>query len=70
MPERVWIPKSGTDLDQQRTGNGGYRYVLLNDRLLYPHQCSYAGSPRERFDSTDRSTRAPAGPISTLNRYG
>lgn len=51
VPERVWdtalmAPVVGApDLP-----NGGYRYVLLDDRLAYPVGALYAGSERERFD--------------------
>ena len=52
VPERVWdTEKLASTLTSSELANGGYRYVLLDDRLLYPTNGSYAGSPRERFDS-------------------
>ena len=52
VPERVWdTEKLASTLTSSELANGGYRYVLLDDRLLYPTNGSYAGSPRARFDS-------------------
>jgi hypothetical protein len=52
VPERVWdTEKLASTLTSSDLANGGYRYVLLDDRLLYPTNGSYAGSPRARFDS-------------------
>jgi aminoglycoside phosphotransferase (APT) family kinase protein len=51
VPERVWdTDKLASVLRSSSLLNGGYRYVLLDDRLLYPWGGQYAGSPRERFD--------------------
>ncbi len=51
VPERVWDTDSlAPILNSPQLLNGGYRYVLLDDRLLYPFDGQYAGSPRERFD--------------------
>jgi len=51
VPERVWdTDKLAPALRSSSLLNGGYRYVLLDDRLLYPCGGQYAGSPRERFD--------------------
>ena len=51
VPERVWdTDKLASVLRSPSLLNGGYRYVLLDDRLLYPWGGQYAGSPRERFD--------------------
>jgi starch synthase len=52
VPERVWdTEKLAPTLTSSELANGGYRFVLLDDRLLYPTNGSYAGSPRARFDS-------------------
>ncbi len=52
VPERVWdTEKLAPTLTSSELANGGYRYVLLDDRLLYPTNGSYEGSPRARFDS-------------------
>jgi starch synthase len=52
VPERVWdTEKLASTLTSSDLANGGYRYVLLDDRLLYPTNGTYAGSPRARFDS-------------------
>src|SRR5688500_20240353 len=52
VPERVWdTAKLASILTSSELANGGYRYVLLDDRLLYPNNGTYAGSPLERFDS-------------------
>jgi starch synthase len=51
VPERVWhTAKMAPLLQQDDLPNGGYRYVLLDDRLVYPVGTGYSGSPRERFD--------------------
>ncbi|HKH12340.1 MAG TPA: glycogen/starch synthase [Rubrobacter sp.] len=53
VPERVWdtgaLAPVLTDGD---LANGGYRHVLLDDRLLYPANGSYPKSPRARFDAS------------------
>ena len=52
VPERVWdTEKLAPTLTSSELANGGYRFVLLDDRLLYPTNGSYEGSPRARFDS-------------------
>jgi aminoglycoside phosphotransferase (APT) family kinase protein len=51
VPERVWdTDKLASVLRSSVLLNGGYRYVLLDDRVLYPWGGQYAGSARERFD--------------------
>ena len=51
VPERVWNTKKMAHLLQSRhLLNGGYRFVLLDDRLLFPVGESYPGSAREKFD--------------------
>jgi ADP-glucose type glycogen/starch synthase len=52
VPERVWdTEKLAATLTSSELANGGYRFVLLDDRLLYSTNGSYAGSPRARFDA-------------------
>jgi hypothetical protein len=52
VPERVWdTALLGPVLTSAGLRNGGYRYVLLDDRLLFPVGDSYSGSPRASFDS-------------------
>src|SRR5918994_626796 len=52
VPERVWdTEKLAPTLTSSERANGGYRFVLLDDRLLYPTNGSYVGSPRAQFDS-------------------
>lgn len=60
IPERVWHTDLAGQLTSPELPNGGYRYVLLDDRLLYPAGTRYAGSDREQFDATDRSSPPPA----------
>lgn len=51
VPERVWQTKLlAPVLSDRSLANGGYRYVLLDDRLLFPTNGSYALSPRASFD--------------------
>ncbi len=53
VPERVWdTARLAPVITSSRLANGGFRYVLLDDRLLYPINGSYSGSPRALFDST------------------
>lgn len=60
IPERVWDTETLADLLTSRDlPNGGYRYVLLDDRLLYPTGGRYEGSDRELFDLTDASSPPP-----------
>lgn len=62
VPERVWdTGKLAPLLRDQRLPNGGYRYVLLDDRLVYPLGDSYEGSQRQRFDATSAPARVPGG---------
>jgi starch synthase len=52
VPERVWdTEKLAPVLTDDNLANGGYRFVLLDDRLLYPTHGSYQGSPRASFDA-------------------
>lgn len=63
VPERVW--NTGTlspVLTNPELANGGYQYVLLDDRLLYSAGPDYASSPRARFDET--------GPYGAVGTYG
>lgn len=51
VPERVWDTRRlAPVLAEPSLPNGGYRAVLLDDRLLYPVGRSYRGSARARFD--------------------
>ena len=53
VPERVWdTEKLASVLADPTLANGGYRFVLLDNRLLYPSSGSYRGSQRVIFDST------------------
>lgn len=53
VPERVWdTGKLAPVLADPSLANGGYRYVLLDSRHLYPTAGSYPESPRALFDST------------------
>lgn len=51
IPERVWNTAllAGV-VTSERLANGGYRCVLLDDRLLYPTYGAYTDSPRDLFD--------------------
>lgn len=61
IPERVWdTDKLAGTLTNSDLPNGGYRYVLLDDRLLYPTDGTYAGSDRERFDDVGPDRPPPA----------
>lgn len=51
VPERVWdTEKLASVLTSDKLLNGGYRRVLLDDRMTYPGGYEYSGSARERFD--------------------
>ncbi|WP_166173595.1 glycogen/starch synthase [Rubrobacter tropicus] len=83
VPERVWDTSSlAPVLTSGRLENGGYRYVLLDDRLLYPTNGSYEESPRARFDSAGpyasvsasrngrkRRSKDVLGPVETHRAY-
>ncbi len=52
VPERVWnTAKLAPLLQSPQLLNGGYEYVLLDDRLSYPLAGEYAISDRQRFDA-------------------
>jgi ADP-glucose type glycogen/starch synthase len=52
VPERVWdTDKIAPVLADETLPNGGYRHVLLDDRLLFPTNGNYPDSPRARFDA-------------------
>ncbi|WP_170319850.1 phosphotransferase [Polyangium spumosum] len=66
VPERVWhTEKLARVLRSDSLLNGGYAYVLLDDRLAYPLDGPYAFSARQRFDArtppTGRAHEAPPG---------
>jgi starch synthase len=52
IPERVWAPALGTLVTDPSLRNGGYRYVLLDDRLRFPLANGDGTDPRAMFDST------------------
>jgi len=58
LPERVWDPALARVLTSDGLPNGGYRYVLVDDRLLFPLNGSYHGSARAAFDAN-----GPYGPL-------
>jgi starch synthase len=58
VPERVWDPALARVLTSDGLPNGGYRYVLVDDRLLFPLNGSYDGSARAAFDA-----QGPYGPL-------
>lgn len=61
VPERVWRTDGLAHvLTSPELPNGGYRYVLLDDRLLYPTDGAYEGSDRELFDHADPDGPPPA----------
>jgi starch synthase len=52
VPERVWdTVKLAPTLTDCTLPNGGYRHVLLDDRLLLRTNGHYPASPRARFDA-------------------
>jgi starch synthase len=52
VPERVWnTARLAEVLTCDLLANGGYRAVLLDDRLLYPMHGAYSGSQRAFFDA-------------------
>ncbi|MCW5982058.1 MAG: hypothetical protein KIT09_28490 [Bryobacteraceae bacterium] len=54
-PERVWDTRRMTPaLRDAKLLNGGYRYVIIDDRLLLPKKCPEL--PRGEYDQTDRWT--------------
>ncbi len=56
-PERVWeTPRMAPVLRDARLRNGGYRYVILDDRILLPSQ-GHATVPRAEYD--DRQHWSP-----------
>jgi starch synthase len=61
VPERVWdTDRLSAVLTDPELPNGGYQYVLLDDRLLYPTEGDYATSDRADFDSADPTSPPPA----------
>jgi hypothetical protein len=52
VPERVWdTARLAGVLTDPALANGGYRHVLLDDRLLFPVDGGYRGSARWAFDA-------------------
>lgn len=61
IPERVWdTERLAGILTDPNLPNGGYRYVLLDDRLLYPTDGAHGGSDRADFDGADPASPPPA----------
>ena len=61
IPERVWdTDRLAGVLTDPTLPNGGYRYVLLDDRLLYPTDGAHGGSDRADFDGADPASPPPA----------
>ncbi|HWQ33615.1 MAG TPA: phosphotransferase [Blastocatellia bacterium] len=55
VPERVWdTEKLSPVLRHPALLNGGYQYVLLDDRHVFPAGETYDGSARQRFDRGSR----------------
>lgn len=51
IPERVWdTDQLAAVLTDPQLANGGYRRVLLDDRLLFPTTCPSGDDPRATFD--------------------
>jgi thiamine kinase-like enzyme len=58
VPERVWnTQKLAKLVSNEELLNGGFKYVLLDDRLLYSGGNHYPGSDRERFDLDHRNDK-------------
>jgi hypothetical protein len=64
VPERVWEPDLAPVLADRTLPNGGYRWVLLDDRLLEPVGPRYPGSPRAAFDRKGPWASMEGGPES------
>ena len=61
VPERVWdTERLAKVLTDPRLPNGGYRYVLLDDRLLYPSDGGDGVSDRLEFDGADPASPPPS----------
>lgn len=55
VPERVWdTALMAPVVTASNLANGGYHYVLVDDRLAYSVGAEYAGSQRQRFDEGSR----------------
>lgn len=60
IPERVWdTDRLAGILTDPSLPNGGYKYVLLDDRLLYPTDGDHGGD-RADFDGADPASPPPA----------
>jgi len=61
IPERVWNTETlAPVLTDPQLPNGGYRFVLLDDRLLYRTNSAYEASARAAFDGSGPATAADA----------
>jgi starch synthase len=68
VPERVWdTARLAAVLTDSRLANGGYRFVLLDDRLLYPINSAYPGSARALVDSAGPYPQQEAAPSDTAH---
>ncbi len=62
IPERVWdTQKLAPVLRSARLANGGFSYVLIDDRLAYPRGGDE--SDRARFDGSNAPALSYAGPL-------
>lgn len=53
IPERVWNTDAlAPALTSKQISNGGYRWVLLDDRVLFDPETTDGTSPRARFDES------------------
>ncbi len=68
-PERVWDREElAPALTDPRLPNGGYKYVLLDDRLLYP--VGQGPLSRDAFDRTQERRLETFGPYRILHGQG
>jgi starch synthase len=78
LPERVWDERLAEVLADPTLPNGGYRAVLLDDRLWFSPEPDYERSPRARFDAAGPYespgpvgiSESPAGPRSVCRIAG
>jgi hypothetical protein len=66
VPERVWdTGRVAPVVGDPELPNGGYSYVLLDDRLAYPLDGNYDASERRRFDLRTAPGRGAIDPTVT-----
>ena len=69
VPERVWdVDKLTPVLRSPKLLNGGYDYVLLDDRLTYPLNGRSKSSERHLFDLQTLPALAQSGEVSTQDQ--